>query len=184
MKLHDGGTRLAARVASLQASLQSQVTQLRALLPSSAGNIPASKLSGDKLPQSAPKESAATIPAGNDSGKQAASGPLTAAPPAKPPTPTKTVASSQTPMVSSWGCDLLISFMARPAPLCPLLLLHSWAQTLPRMVGHMASARVSGLVSFATSGTGCRVLWACHTWHHMFWNFTSNIAISWWDEHQ
>ncbi|KAK9838013.1 hypothetical protein WJX74_009755 [Apatococcus lobatus] len=33
MKLHDGGTRLAARVATLQASLQSHVSQLRALLP-------------------------------------------------------------------------------------------------------------------------------------------------------
>lgn len=107
MKLHDGGTRLAARVASLQASLQSQVTQLRALLPSSAGGNPAAKLNGDQQPQSAPKASAATVPAGNDSGKQAPSGPLTAAPQAKPPTPTKTVSSTRTPVVSTWGCYLL-----------------------------------------------------------------------------
>ncbi len=37
MKLHDGGIRLASRAANLQASLQTQVAQLRALLPGANG---------------------------------------------------------------------------------------------------------------------------------------------------
>ena len=85
VKLHDGGSRLAARVASLQASLQSHVSQLRALLPGSTGSANQPQTDG-------PAED--TLAAGGGCMKGVLAQPVPA-PQHKPTTPVKSAPSSK-----------------------------------------------------------------------------------------
>ena len=77
MKLHDGGMRLASRIAALEASLQSHVAQLRALLPTAPGAV------AEALPRPGPGPDASSK-SGNQAPavppEQPSAGPATAKP--------------------------------------------------------------------------------------------------------
>ena len=90
VKLHDGGSRLAARVASLQASLQSHVSQLRALLPGSTGSAKQPQTNGPA--ENSPAEN--TLAASGGCTQDVPAQPVPA-PQHKPATPVKSAPSSK-----------------------------------------------------------------------------------------